>query len=262
MRMPWRKKRGTTDPVIEARALRKVFTGGSRGEVVAANDVSFVAQPGRILALLGPNGAGKTTTLRMLATILTPTSGTALIAGRDVVEEPLEVRRRIGFLSGGTGVYERMTAREMIRYFGRLYQMGEAELERRVAEVIDLLRMDDFADRQAGTFSSGQKQKLSIARTIIHDPPVLIFDEPTANLDVLVARTVVEFLELAREQGKSVILSTHVLSEAERLADDVAIIHEGRILSSGTLAEITKDGTLEDQFFDLVAPESTLGGDA
>jgi len=248
--------------LIEARALRKVFAGGARGDVVAADGVSFTALPGRVLALLGPNGAGKTTTLRMLATILTPTAGTAIIDGLDVVREPLRVRRRIGFLSGGTGVYERMTAREMIVYFGRLHQMDEAELTSRVDEVIALLKMEDFADRQAGTFSSGQKQKLSIARTIVHDPPVLIFDEPTANLDVLVARTVVEFLELARAEGKSVILSTHVLSEAERLADDVAIIHRGRIHSSGTLAEVAGEGGLEDVFFSEVAPESTLGGGA
>jgi len=247
--------------VIEALSLTKVFKGGPRGEVVAVDDVSFTAQPGRILALLGPNGAGKTTTLRMLATILTPTRGTARIDGIDVIADPLVVRRRIGFLSGGTGVYERMTAREMITYFGRLYQMEEATILRRVDEIIRLLRMEDFADRQAGTFSSGQKQKLSIARTIIHEPPVLIFDEPTASLDVLVARTIVEFLELAREEGKSIILSTHVLSEAERLADDVAIINEGRILALGTLAELTAAGSLESLFFERVAPGSTLGGD-
>ena len=181
--------------------------------------------------------------------------------GPEPFEAHLGVRRRIGFLSGGTGVYERMTAREMITYFGRLYQMEEATIVRRVDEIIRLLRMEDFADRQAGTFSSGQKQKLSIARTIIHEPPVLIFDEPTANLDVLVARTIVEFLELAREEGKSIILSTHVLSEAERLADDVAIINEGRILALGTLAELTATGSLESLFFKRVAPGSTLGGD-
>jgi len=251
----------TSEPVIEALSLTKVFKGGPRGDVVAVDEVSFAAEPGRILALLGPNGAGKTTTLRMLATILTPTRGTARIDGLDVNEDPLGVRRRIGFLSGGTGVYERMTAREMITYFARLYQMEEAAIGLRVDEIIRLLRMEDFADRQAGTFSSGQKQKLSIARTIVHNPPVLIFDEPTANLDVLVARTIVEFLELAREDGKSIILSTHVLSEAERLADDVAIISEGKILAAGTLEELTAGGSLESIFFNRVAPESTLGGD-
>jgi sodium transport system ATP-binding protein len=248
--------------LIEARALTKVFSAGSRKEVRAVDGVTFTARPGRVLGLLGPNGAGKTTTLRMLATILTPTSGTAIIDGLDVVAEPLAVRRRIGFLSGSTGVYERMTAREMIEYFGRLYGMDEAALAARVADILALLRMEDFADRQAGTFSSGQKQKLSIARTIVHDPPVLIFDEPTANLDVLVARTVVEFLEHARSVGKTVILSTHVLSEAERLADDVAIIHRGRILAAGTLEEVSEGGSLEDVFFARVMPESTLGGGA
>jgi sodium transport system ATP-binding protein len=249
--------------VIEARALRKVFRGGARGDVVAADDVSFTAETGRILGLLGPNGAGKTTTLRMLATILTPTSGTAVIGGRDVVREPLEVRRRIGFLSGSTGVYERMTAREMVAYFGRLHQMGEDEIGARVEEIFALLEMHDFADRLAGTLSSGQKQKLSIARTIVHDPSVLIFDEPTANLDVLVAKTVVEFLMLAKERGKCVILSTHVLSEAEKLADDLAIIHRGRILAAGSYEEVTGGRSLEDVFFSgIAALDMAAGGEA
>ena len=246
--------------MIEVRALRKVFRGGGRGDVVAVDDVSFTAEPGRVLALLGPNGAGKTTTLRMLATILTPTSGTAIIDGIDVVADPLAVRRRIGFLSGATGVYERMSSREMVTYFGRLHQMPEGPLTRRVAEIFGLLRMEDFADRMAGTLSSGQKQKLSIARTIVHDPRVLVFDEPTANLDVLVARTVVEFLEHAKAAGKAIVLSTHVLSEAERLADDVAIIHDGRIHARGSLADVRGAGTLEEVFFGLVSPGKTLGG--
>lgn len=246
--------------MIEVRSLRKVFSGGARGDVVAVDDVSFDARPGRVLALLGPNGAGKTTTLRMLATILTPTSGTAIVDGVDVVKDPLLVRRRIGFLSGSTGVYERMTPREMVTYFGRLHQMDERRIRARVDEIFALLRMEDFADRLAGTLSSGQKQKLSIARTIVHDPPVLVFDEPTANLDVLVARTVVEFLEHAKRAGKAVILSTHVLSEADRLADDVAIIHTGRIHARGSLDEVRGGGSLEDVFFSLVAPGRTLGG--
>jgi sodium transport system ATP-binding protein len=241
--------------VIEARALTKVFSGGTRGDVTAAKDVTFEATAGRVLALLGPNGAGKTTTLRMLATILTPTSGTAIIDGFDIVRNPLMVRRRIGFLSGDTGVYERMTAREMVTYFGRLHEMEPSAIRTETEKIFDLLEMHDFADRMAGTFSSGQKQKLSIARTIIHDPPVLIFDEPTANLDVLVARTVVEFLDVAKERGKCVVLSTHDLAEAERLADDVAIIHRGRILASGTLGELTAGGSLEEFFFARVGED-------
>jgi sodium transport system ATP-binding protein len=238
--------------VIEARALRKVFSGGSRGEVVAVKDVSFTALPGRVMALLGPNGAGKTTTLRMLATILTPTSGTAVIDGLDVRKDPLAVRRRLGYISGDTGVYERMSAREMVTYFGQLHQMDDAEIKRRVDEIIEMLDMGSFADRMAGTYSAGQKQKLSIARTIIHDPPVLVFDEPTANLDVLVARTVVDFLVDSKARGKCVVLSTHVLSEADRLADDVAIIHHGRILARGTRDEVAGGEDLEKVFFDLV----------
>ena len=246
--------------MIEARSLRKVFKGGKRGDVVAVDDVSFTAEAGRVLSLLGPNGAGKTTTLRMLATILTPTSGTALIDGIDVAEDPLLVRHRIGYLSGSTGVYERMSAREMVTYFGRLYQMPEDAIAKRIEEIFTILKMHDFADRMAGTHSSGQKQKLSIARTIIHDPPVIIFDEPTAALDVLVARTVIEFLEDARDRGKCVILSTHVLSEAERLSDDVAIIHNGRILASGTFAELTAEQGLEDLFFSLVEAADAAAG--
>ncbi len=238
--------------MIEARSLRKVFSGGSRGEVVAVSDVSFTALPGRVMALLGPNGAGKTTTLRMLATILTPTSGTAVIDGLDVREEPLMVRRRLGYISGDTGVYERMTAREMVMYFGRLHQLGEREIRTRVEEIIEMLDMGSFADRMAGTYSAGQKQKLSIARTIIHDPPVLVFDEPTANLDVLVSRTVIDFLTDSKARGKCVVLSTHVLSEADRLADDVAIIHQGRILARGTKEEVTGGEDMEKVFFDLV----------
>ncbi len=238
--------------MIEARSLRKVFSGGSRGEVVAVEDVSFIAMPGRVMALLGPNGAGKTTTLRMLATILTPTSGTALVDGLDVRENPLAVRRRLGYISGDTGVYERMTAREMVTYFGRLHQMEEAAIKSRVAEIIEMLDMGSFADRMAGTYSLGQKQKLSIARTIIHDPPVLVFDETTANLDERVARTVNDFLLASKERGKCVVLSTHVLSEADRLADDVAIIHHGRILARGTIEEVTGGRDLEQVFFDLV----------
>jgi sodium transport system ATP-binding protein len=241
--------------VIEVRDLSKVFPGGRRGDVVAVSGVSFDAHPGRILALLGPNGAGKTTCLRMLATILAPTSGTAVIDGLDVGRRPVEVRRRIGYLSGSTGVYERMSAREMVAYFGRLHGMGEPAVRDRTAEIFDLLRMHDFGDRMAGTYSAGQKQKTSIARTIVHDPPVLIFDEPTANLDVLVGRTVLEFLDEVRRRGKCIVLSTHVFSEVDRLADDVAIIHRGRILARGTLDEVRGGRSLEEAFFDLVGRE-------
>ena len=162
------------------------------------------------------------------------------------------VRRRLGYISGDTGVYERMTAREMVTYFGQLHQMGDGEIKTRVDEIIEMLDMGDFADRMAGTYSAGQKQKLSIARTIIHDPPVLVFDEPTANLDVLVARTVIDFLVDSKARGKCVVLSTHVLSEADRLADDVAIIHHGRILARGTKDEVTGGEDMEKVFFDLV----------
>jgi sodium transport system ATP-binding protein len=164
------------------------------------------------------------------------------------------VRRKIGYLSGDTGVYERMTAREMVAYFGRLHGMGEADIARRTAEIFATLRMDDFADRMAGTYSAGQKQKTSIARTIVHDPRVLVFDEPTANLDVLVARTVQDFLAEARARGTCIVLSTHIFSEVERLADDVVVIHHGRVLADGSLQQVAGGRRLEEAFFSLVDP--------
>ena len=211
-----------------------------------------------MLGLLGPNGAGKTTTLRMLATILSPTSGSISIDGFDAVAEPEQVRRRIGFLTGATGVYERLTTREMVSYFARLHGLTEDEVKDRTTRLFARLRMEDIADATIGRLSTGQRQKVSIARAIIHDPPVLILDEPTTSLDVLVARTVVDFIRDAREQGRCVVLSTHVLAEAEKLCDEIAIIHRGRIRARGTLAEILADhgpGDLEDAFFRIVEDE-------
>jgi sodium transport system ATP-binding protein len=208
-----------------------------------------------VLGLLGPNGAGKTTTLRMIATILRPSGGTLTVDGRDAVREPEEVRRRIGFLTGSTGVYERLTSREMVTYFARLHGLDAAAARERCDDLFARLDMEDIAEATIGRLSSGQRQKVSIARALVHDPPVLVLDEPTTSLDVLVARTVVDFVRDAREQGRCVVLSTHVLAEAEKLCDEIAIIHRGRIRTEGTLDEIlteTDAGDLEEAFFRIV----------
>lgn len=224
--------------LVSARHLSKTFKDRKKGKVEAVKDVSFEARSGEIFGLLGPNGAGKTTTLRILATILTPTSGTAEIAGHDVVSSPDNVRCSLGFLSGDTGLYARLSAREIIDYFGSLYGMAGDQFKTRVDELGAELDMGSFFHRRCAKLSTGQKQKVSIARTVIHDPPVLILDEPTAGLDVLAARNIVNFIRNARDNGKCVILSTHDMGEAERMCDRIGIIHNGVIAAVGTKAEL------------------------
>lgn len=221
--------------MIEARQLTKIFRDRKRGEIRAVNGVSFACQPGQIFGLLGANGAGKTTTLRLLATLLTPTSGTAVIAGHDVVTAPQRVRESVGFLSTATALYGRLTAREMVEYFGRLHGVEEAVLRERVDRIFTRLGMGDFQNGRCDKLSTGMKQKVSIARTLAHDPPVMIFDEPTLGLDVMTARTITGFIRECRAAGKTVIFSTHVMSEVEKLCDHIAIIHNGVIKASGTL---------------------------
>ncbi len=232
--------------MIEAQQLRKVFRDKKRGEVRAVDGVSFHCKPGQIYGLLGANGAGKTTTLRMLATILQPTDGTAKVAGHDVVQEPDQVRTKVGFLSTATALYGRLTAREMVEYFGRLNGMENGKLRQRIDEIFTRLEMNEFRDRRCEKLSTGMKQKVSIARTIVHDPPVMIFDEPTVGLDVMTARTIVQFVRECRDRGKTVIFSTHVMSEAEKLCDTIGIIHNGKLLTEGTLAELRARFGLKD----------------
>ncbi len=224
--------------MIEARNLSKIFKDRKRGEVHAVSDVSFRCEPGQIYALLGANGAGKTTTLRMLATILTPTAGTATVAGCDIRHDAAEVRRNVGFLSTATALYGRLSAREMVEYFGRLNGLNGVALKQRVDELFRILEIGDFERRKCDKLSTGMKQKVSIARTLVHDPPVMILDEPTIGLDVLAARTIVNFIHGCRERGKTVLFSTHIMSEVEKLADHVGIIHDGRIMAEGTLEEL------------------------
>jgi sodium transport system ATP-binding protein len=215
--------------------------------------ISFQAQPGEIFGLLGPNGAGKTTTLRLISTLLSPDGGTVEVLGFDTRKAPEEVRRRIGVVTADIGVYPRLSARENIAYFAQLSEVPDSKLKRRVDAVIERLDIHSFANQRAESLSSGQKQKLAIARAIVHDPSVLMFDEPTSNLDVLASREVREFMVESKERGKCVIFSTHVLHDAERLCDRITILHEGQVVASGPTAEVRGGKPeLEDAFLDLV----------
>ena len=243
--------------MIEARGLSKRFQDKKRGEIHAVENVSFTCQPGKIYGLLGANGAGKTTTLRMLATILEPTDGTAIVSGYDVVEQPEKVRANVGFLSTATALYPRLTAQEMVEYFGRLNGLDEATLKKRVDDIFARLDMNSFRERRCDKLSTGMKQKTSIARTLVHDPPVMIFDEPTTGLDVMTARTIIGFIADCRGLGKTVIFSTHIMSEVERLCDHIGIIHGGKLLEEGTLSELRakhNEHNLEEIIVKVVGP--------
>jgi len=228
------------------------------GDFIAVNNVSFEANKGEIFGLLGPNGAGKTTTIRVIATILQASSGTAVVNGFDIKKEPEKVRANVGLLTTDIGLYDRFTARENLRYYGQLYALTGQKLEKRIQDLIEILNMRSFADKKAGKFSTGMKQKVAIARSIIHDPAVIIFDEPTAGLDVLAAQTVVGFMKKAKEMGKLVILSTHDMHDAQKLCGRVAIIHKGKLLTVETVSNILKNNetnNLEEAFIKMVGKE-------
>ena len=244
---------------IEARGLEKVYVDPERGRVHALRGLDLDVRAGEIYGLLGPNGAGKTTTLRILASLLAPTAGTARVAGVDVQADPLEVRRRIGFLSANTGLYPRLTARETLRYFGELHGIPGERLAARIDELVTTFGMHDFADGRCEGLSTGQRQKVSIARAVLHDPPVLILDEPTTGLDVLASGAMIDFIESRRAAGTCVLFSTHVLSEAERLCDRIGIVHSGMLLAAGTyedLAARTGREWLDEIFVELVRRET------
>jgi sodium transport system ATP-binding protein len=232
--------------VINAQQLTKVFKDKKRGKFHAVDGVSFTCKPGEIYGLLGANGAGKTTTLRMLATILRPTSGSAEIAGHTITSEPEKVRASIGFLSTATALYGRLSARELIEYFGRLYGLRGEPLKKRIDELSNTLGITEFAGVRCEKLSTGMKQRVSIARSVVHDPPVMIFDEPTSGLDVMAARSIVQFIRQCREQGKTVIFSSHIMSEVEKLCDRIGIIHNGKLLREGSLAELRAQSGLTD----------------
>ncbi|MBI4560233.1 MAG: ATP-binding cassette domain-containing protein [Candidatus Hydrogenedentes bacterium] len=241
--------------MIRAEQLSKIFYMGRGNTVTAVQDATFSVSPGEIFGLLGPNGAGKTTLLRMLATIITPTSGYCWIDGLRADQAPDRIRRQVGFLSGNTKLYGRLTGREVLRYFGRLHGMSDADIARRTGQQVRLLDMSDFIDRRCETLSTGQTQKVSISRVLLHDPPVLILDEPTLGLDILTSRTILDFILDARNRGRSIIYSTHYMTEAELLCDRIALIHRGRLLAQGTQEELiaaTSAASLQGAFLALV----------
>ena len=237
-----------TEPAVSVERLEKTL-----GKNKVLRGISFQAQPGEIFGLLGPNGAGKTTTLRLISTLLSPDAGTVKVLGFDTRTAPEEVRRRVGVVTADIGVYPRLSARENIAYFAQLSGLDGRKLKARVEAVIERLDIDSFAGQRAESLSSGQKQKVAIARAIVHDPPLLMFDEPTSNLDVLASREVREFMVESKGRGKCVIFSTHVLHDAERLCDRITILHQGEVVASGSTAEVRGSRPeLEDAFLELV----------
>ncbi|NIM19870.1 MAG: ATP-binding cassette domain-containing protein [Candidatus Latescibacteria bacterium] len=231
--------------------------GDGRGPSVihAVAGISFTCQPGRIFSLLGPNGAGKTTALRLIATLLKPTKGSITVAGYDVRTQSQEVRRRLGFLTGTTKLYERLTPNELVRYYANLHGMERGAFDKRKEELFSILDMHDFANRRIGKLSSGMRQKVSIVRTMIHDPDILVFDEPTVGLDVITSKNIIELIRSCKEAGKTVIFSTHIMGEVSLLSDDLAIIYNGELRFKGTHEEFKQQmqtRSLEAEFIRLL----------
>lgn len=236
--------------MIQCESLTKKFR-----EFTAVDHVSFEVGNGEVFGLLGPNGAGKTTTMRLLSTLLKPTSGTATVAGHDLLREPQKVRASIGVLPEDTGLYDRLTPREHLLYYGRLHRMPEDVLKKRGDELLDIMELKDRANTKVGDFSKGMKQKVALLRAFIHDPPVLLLDEPTAGLDVMSARSILGFVERFRKEGKAIMISTHNMTEAQKLCDRLAIIDHAKIVAVGTVAELQKKTSqkdLENIFVQLV----------
>ncbi len=248
--------RNITKTYTLSREQKKEMGARYTGDTIdAVSNVSFACEPGRIFCLLGPNGAGKTTTLRIIATMLQPTAGTVQVNGHDVQTDARAVCQDLGFLTGSTGLYDRLTAREMVKYHADLHRVPADAFEQRRDALFDLLDMHDFADRRIGTFSTGMRQKVSIARTMIHDPDVVVLDEATAGLDVIAARSIIRLVRQCKADGKTVIFSTHRMDEVNLLADDLGILHKGRLLYAGpadAFAADMQEATLEDEFIRLV----------
>lgn len=226
------------------------------GDVRAVDDVSFTVAPGEVVGLLGPNGAGKTTTLRMLATLIAPDSGTVEVAGHDAVTSPLRVRASLGYQTGDTGLYNRLTPPEFLRYFGKLNNIPKHQLEARITELIDRFEMHEFAARLCGNLSTGQKQRVSVARTLLHDPPVVVLDEPTSGLDLVSSQFLLDTMRGLADAGRAVLFSTHIMGEVELICDRVVLLHRGVVIASGTVdALVAATGTtnLARAFLALVA---------
>lgn len=224
--------------MVEVHELVKVFPTTEGEEKRAVDGLSFTVAPGEIYGLLGPNGAGKTTSLRMISGLLSPTSGYVRLNGFDVIARREQAKRCLGYLTASTGLYQRLTPREILRYFGELMDMSRDEVDRRIVELIDWLDMREFADLRCGGLSTGQRQRTNIARALMGDPPILIMDEPTLGLDVLTNRIVLDFIRAEAARGKAVIMSTHYLDEAETLCHRFGLIHEGRLVGEGGLAAL------------------------
>jgi sodium transport system ATP-binding protein len=241
--------------MVDVRGLSKVYDDPTGRQIAAADEVTLACNAGEIFGLLGPNGAGKTTTLRCLATILTPTRGDATIAGYDLLNQPEQVRRSIGFLSGTTGLYARLTPRETLRFFGAMYGGQGDELEARVERTLAMFDVTSYADRPNDRLSTGMKQRVGLARAVVHDPPVLILDEPTTGLDPVVSRTVEQAVRALADAGKCVLFSTHMLWQAQEICDRVAVMAAGKVLGVGTTPELcaqTNTPDLRHAFFQMI----------
>jgi sodium transport system ATP-binding protein len=224
--------------MVVAESLTKAFPTPTGVETVAVDGLSFRVGQGQIYGLLGPNGAGKTTTLRMLSGLMAPTRGTARLAGYDVARQPREVKRVLGFLTASTGLYQRLSARELLVYFGQLHGLEPEPARARAEHLIDWLGIRDFAGLRCGALSTGQRQRVNIARALVADPPILVMDEPTLGLDVLSNRVILEFIRRERQNGKTIILSTHYLDEAETMCDRIGLLHNGRLVAEGDLESL------------------------
>ncbi len=256
--------------MIEVYQLSKEFplnkkqqqeSGVKEKNLKALNSISFECKPGRVFSLLGPNGAGKTTTLRIIATILKASSGSVKVCEIDLSQNPSEARSKMGFLTGTTGLYERLTPNEMIKYFAQLNGMDNELMQKRRNHLYDLLNMHEFANKRIGKLSTGMRQKVSIARTMIHDPEVVVFDEPTSGLDVITAKNIIELIRDCKNQGKTVIFSSHIMSEVDLLCDDLAIIHNGDILFNDTMENFRKQmvtGNLTEEFIHIVTQSEAV----
>ncbi|RYD53033.1 MAG: ATP-binding cassette domain-containing protein [Sphingobacteriales bacterium] len=240
--------------MIEVQAISKQYPGSTKKSKApeqiadrryAVDQVSFTCTPGRIYSLLGPNGAGKTTTLRMIATLIQPTSGRILVNGYDTVQQSEDVRRRIGFLTGSTNLYDRMTPTETVKYFADLYRMPADQFRKRKELLFDQLGINSFLNKRISQLSTGMKQKVSIARTMIHDPDVVVFDEPTSGLDVITASSIIDLIRDCKAAGKTVIFSSHIMSEVDLLSDELAIINSGKIIYNDTMAQFRQEAGTE-----------------
>ena len=223
----------------------------NKKEIVAVNGLSFTANKGEIFGLLGPNGAGKTTTLRMLSTLIHPDKGDAILDGYSVVKQPEEVRGKIGFLTSELKLEDFFTPNYLFDFFSQLHQVDEATMQERKRQMFTRFGIDKFAEVKVANLSTGMKQKLSLVISLVHDPDIIIFDEPTNGLDVLTARTVTDYLQELCSEGKTIILSTHIFSLVEKLCDRVGVIIDGRMITCGTLEEVCNGLSLEDRFFEI-----------